>query len=126
MKFSELRKKRNETPIPVELEGGESVDLYIPSMEGVRKVHEMSAELKKKDEAEQIERGAELAAWMLKACTKEGMTIEEAEQAIYDTGGVGGPVSLKAAELVYGKEARAALSTDPTSSDAPSESTPST
>ena len=130
MKFSELRKKRLETPVEVKLEDGTVVEVFVPSVDGVRKVHEISAEIQANDKEnkdgnrESISRSAELAAWMLIACSPhEKMEIKDAEQAIFDTGGVLGPVAKTCAELVYSKEAGEALAIDPTSSGDASVST---
>ena len=130
MKFSELRRKRRETPITVPLEDGTEVEVFVPSVEGVRKVHLVSAEIQEADKddknnREGINRAAELVGWMLIACSpNEEMSIQEAEQAIYDTGGPTGPLALKVTELIYSKNAVESMTVDPTSSGDASESTP--
>lgn len=121
MNFSELRKKRASAEIPVELEDGEIINLYSPTVQGVRAVLKASDERKTQEDSNQA--GATLVALMLQACSgEEQLSLEEAEQAIYDCGGPTGPVAVKLMELIYGKDAGKALKVDPISSDVTSES----
>lgn len=119
MKFAELREQREGNPIPVDLEDGTQVEVYFPSVEGVKAVRKRALE-----QGETPDNTLEVPGLMLIACTREDLTEDQAQQAILDTGGYNSPLVKKLTELIYGKEAGQALGADPTPSGEPSESAP--
>ena len=113
MKFSELRKQRATTPIPVTLADGQEVHIFYPTVDGIRKVLRLADEQKSSKGDNEVTSGSKIMVAMLQACTQEDLTEDEAEQAIYDTGGPTSPLIEKLSELIYGREASAALKADP-------------